>query len=179
MIWKLNRSQIAILMLHVAKLFGASWVGVSGRRPVRCELARKHGASAVFDLTHPGMDVCAETLKATGSGADVVVDCAGTQLTLDTALVAVRPGGRIMNLADWQIKPVIDMTLMLFKEIVLTSSLGYSNNHPEVLRAVEENRLGDLESLITQRASLEEFLEKGLMALINEKDQHVKIMIHP
>ncbi|KAI0366538.1 L-threonine 3-dehydrogenase [Pilatotrama ljubarskyi] len=175
----LGAGPIALLMLHVARVFGASWIGVSGRRPVRCELARKHGASAVFDTTNPGMDVGVETLKATGNGVDVVVDCAGSQVTLDTALIAVRAGGTIVSLADWQTKPVIDMRIMLYKEIVLTSSLGYSNDHPEVLKAIAEKRLGDLESLVTQRASLEEFMEKGIMALTREKDRHVKVLIHP
>lgn len=75
----------------------------------------------VYDAA-AGTDVVAETLKATnGSGADVVVDCAGSQSTLDTALKAARPGGTIMNVAGWTTRPTIDMNLMMMKELVLAS----------------------------------------------------------
>lgn len=83
----------------------------------------------VYDAA-AGIDVVAETLKATdGRGADVVVDCAGSQSTLDTALKASRPGGTIMNVAGWTARPTIDMNLMLMKELVLASE-HFSSNGP-------------------------------------------------
>jgi (R,R)-butanediol dehydrogenase/meso-butanediol dehydrogenase/diacetyl reductase len=36
---------------------------------------------------------------------------------------------------------------------------------------------GDL--LITDRISLEELVEKGFHALLNEKDKHVKVLVRP
>ncbi|KAI0761329.1 L-threonine 3-dehydrogenase [Trametes elegans] len=170
---------IAILILLIAKAAGASWIGVAGRRAKRCELARLYGATAVYDLTAPGVNVVAETKQATGIGADVVFDCAGSQESLDTALFAVRRGGTIVNVADWQKQPVINMTLVFVKDITLTNSLGYSNDHADALNAIATGQYGDLERLITRRVPLEDFLEKGLKGLINEKDEHVKILVHP
>lgn len=104
------------------RVFGASWVGVAGRSYKRCELARKHGASEVFDAGDPTVDVVQQTIRATdGRGADVVFDCAGTQVTLDTALYAVRPGGTIMNVAAWKGNSNIDMNILLSREITLDS----------------------------------------------------------
>ncbi|KAI0357735.1 L-threonine 3-dehydrogenase [Trametes cingulata] len=193
----LGAGPIGILTLKVARVFGASWVGISGRGSKRCELARQHGASAVYDASHADTDVVAETMKATdGRGADVVVDCAGTQATLDTALKAARPAGTVMNVSGWAQPPRIDMNLMLMKELNLANSVTYSGEHAEVIQAVADGRFDNLESLITRRVALEDFLEKGLGALMNEKDQHgkpcgrpshflgthfdpVKVLIHP
>ena len=41
-----------------------------------------------------------------------------------------------------------------------------------MLDALAQGRFGDLSSLITRRIPLEEFLEKGINALLHEKDQH-------
>ncbi|KAI8988991.1 NAD-P-binding protein, partial [Trametes punicea] len=161
--------------LRRIRLFGASWVGVSGTRPKRCELAKEHGASEVYDLSTPGgIDVVAETRRATGWGADVVIDCAGTQPTLDAAVQAVRPGGMIMNVAGWSSLPTINMNIMLVKEIVLSNSLAYSNDHPELLRAMAAGSFGDLSSLITKRVALQDFEAQGIKTLLNDKDQHGK-----
>ncbi|KAI0767614.1 chaperonin 10-like protein [Fomes fomentarius] len=84
--------------------------------------AGPHGASEVFDVGDPTVDVVQQTIRATdGRGADIVFDCAGTQVTLDTALYAVRPGGTIMNVAAWKGNPNIDLNLMLIREITLDS----------------------------------------------------------
>ncbi|KAM5546077.1 hypothetical protein V8D89_000203 [Ganoderma adspersum] len=171
---------VGILLLEVLRVFNPGWVGVSGRSKKRCELAEQHGASAVFNVAIAGVDVVAETLQATDQrGVDVVFDCGGTQATIDTATHAVRRGGTIVNLAVWSDKPVVDMTTLLFKEVVLANSMIYANDHPEMLDALGQGRFGDLSSLITRRVPLEEFMEKGIKALIYEKDQHVKILLHP
>ncbi|KAL1948316.1 hypothetical protein VTO73DRAFT_12391 [Trametes versicolor] len=177
----LGAGPIGVFVLKVAQIFGATWVGISGRGSKRCALARKYGASVVYDAS-TGIDVVAETLKATdGRGVDVVVDCAGSQSTLDTALKATRAGGTIMNVAGWTERPTIDMNLMLMKELVLANSIAYAGDHPELIQALADGKfdLDDLEALITRRVGLEEYLEKGLGALLHEKDQHVKVLIHP
>ncbi|KAI1792688.1 alcohol dehydrogenase GroES domain protein [Ganoderma leucocontextum] len=166
----LGAGPVAILLLKVLRVFQAAWVGVSGRSKTRCELAEQHGASAVFNVAAAGVDVVTETLQATDQrGVDVVFDCGGTQATIDTATHAVRRGGTIMNLALWSKKPVVDMYTLLFKEIVLANSVVYADDHPEMLDALGQGRFGDLSNLV----------EKGIKALIHEKDQHVKILVHP
>ena len=109
-------------------MFQPGWVGISGRSKKRCELAAEHGASAVFNVAMEGVDVVTETLQATDQrGVDVVFDCGGTQATIDTATHAVRRGGMIMNLAAGSTNPVIDMPMMLFKEVTLASAYASLN----------------------------------------------------
>ena len=41
-----------------------------------------------------------------------------------------------------------------------------------MLQAVAEGKFNDLDNLITRRIPLEDFVEKGIKALVNEKDEH-------
>ncbi|KAI0672172.1 alcohol dehydrogenase GroES domain protein [Trametes maxima] len=175
----LGAGPIGIFALEVAKVFGASWVAISGRGTKRCDLARQRGASAVYNISLiSDEDIIAETLKATGGrGVDVVVDCAGRQNTLDMSLKATRLGGTIMNAACWEESPAIDMNVMLAKEIVLKNSFGYAGDHPEVIEAVAQGRFVNLEGLVTLRVPLDDFVGKGLRALTHEKDKHMKVLI--
>ena len=78
----------------------------------------------MYDLTAPeDVDVVAEVLRETGGrGADVVIDCGGSQSSIDVAVKAVRPGGMIMNVAAWAQPPTIDLNAMMFKEVTLGST---------------------------------------------------------
>ena len=51
-------------------------------------------------------------------------------------------------------------------------SMTYADDHPAMLEALGQGRFGDLSNLITRRIPLEDFVEKGMKALIHEKDQH-------
>lgn len=162
----------------------------------RRELALENGATAVFDPTSQAVDLVAETLKATSQrGADVVFDCAGNQRTLDTAFVAVRPRGSIMNIAVWGTRPSLDIGALTAKEVSLSSTsivfraydraadrsrclckgvLGCDRVHAEMLDAVADGRfpVDGLESLVTRRIPLEDLVERGIKALLHETDKH-------
>lgn len=57
---------------------------------------------------------------------------------------------------------------------MFADSIGYAGDHPELIQALADGKfdLDDLEALITRRVGLEDYLEKGLGALLHEKDQH-------
>ncbi|KAI9060014.1 GroES-like protein [Trametes sanguinea] len=164
----------------IAKAWGAKWIALSEPALKRRDLAIQHGADVVFDPTAPGVDIAAEIIRATeGRGADVVYDCAGLQQTLDTACLAVKPRGHVMNVAVWDHRPTLDIGSMTVKEFTLTSVLAYDRVHAEVVEAVGQGKFDGLESLITRRIAFEDFVEKGIKALLHEKDQHVKILVSP
>ncbi|KAI0761327.1 alcohol dehydrogenase GroES domain protein [Trametes elegans] len=179
-VFVLGAGPIGLLTVKVAKALGASWIGVSEPAARRREFAHEQGATVVYDPTVTGVDVVAEATKATsGWGADVVFDCAGSQRTLDTAFLVVRPRGCIVNVAVWETHPTLDIGSLTYKEVVLTSVLGYDRVHPELIQAVAQGKFEGLETLVTRRIGLEDVVDKGIKALINEKDEHVKILVSP
>ncbi|KAI0672173.1 alcohol dehydrogenase GroES domain protein [Trametes maxima] len=178
----LGAGPIGLLTLRVARAFGASWIGVSEPALKRRELASKNGADVVFDPTAQGVDVVSAVIAATGDrGADVVFDCAGSQKTLDTAFLAVKPRGHIVNAAVWAQRPTLDIDSLTYKEVSLSSILAYDRVHPEMLKAIANGKFDveGLGSLITRRISFEEVVDKGIKALLYEKDEHVKILVSP
>ncbi|KAF4613249.1 hypothetical protein D9613_010930 [Agrocybe pediades] len=156
----------------------------SGRR----SLASKHGATLVLDPLEPGADgkpspttVPSAVYQATnGVGIDVAFEAAGIQAGLDAALFSLRPRGTLVNVAVWEKDPVgISMNLVTAREINIIGILGYTGIHPELIEAVASGKIKDLEELITRKIPIEDVVEKGIMALLNDKDSQVKILVHP
>lgn len=174
----LGAGPIGLLLLKVLRARGAGWIGVSEPAAVRRQTALKFGASATFDPL--STNIVTETEAATGGhGADVVFDCAGLQVSIDTALAAVRTRGSIVNVAVWE-KPIsMNLNKLSKKECTLTSTIGCDRVHAELIQAVASGKLTGLEELITSKIALEDTVEKGIMALINEKDTQIKILVHP
>ncbi|KAI0634575.1 alcohol dehydrogenase GroES domain protein [Trametes polyzona] len=165
----LGAGPIGLLVLRVVKAFGASWIGVSEPALKRRDLAGINGADAVYDPTTQSRDeIISRVLQATSArGADVVFDCAGSQPTLDTAFLAVRPRGTIMNVAVWGTRPQLDIESLTAKEVILSSILGYDRVHADVLKSIAKGqfKVDGLETLITRRIPLEDVVEKGIKAL--------------
>ncbi|KZT08048.1 alcohol dehydrogenase GroES domain protein [Laetiporus sulphureus 93-53] len=169
---------IGLLLLKVLRAQGASWIGMSEPAAQRRETALRFSASAAYDPR--ATDVVLETKKETGGrGASIVFDCAGIQASLDTALAAVRPRGNVVEVAVWDKSPMLDITTLQGKEILLTASQACDREHPELIQAVADGKFPGLEELITRKIVLDDLVEEGIKALINDKDRQIKILVHP
>jgi threonine dehydrogenase-like Zn-dependent dehydrogenase len=119
-----------------------------------------------------------------GLGADVVIDCVATPSSLTDALLAVRPGGQILEVGN----PKGDMNLprdiywkLLRKQIRLTGTWNSSYTREDAddwhttLAYCADGRL-KLEELVTHRLPFDE-LEKGLRMMRGRTEYHNKVMI--
>jgi L-iditol 2-dehydrogenase len=119
-----------------------------------------------------------------GFGADVVIDCVATPSSLADALLAVRPGGQILEVGN----PKGDMNLsrdiywkLLRKQVRLTGTWNSSYTQEDTddwhttLAYCADRRL-KLEELVTHRLPFDE-LEKGLRMMRGRTEYHNKVMI--
>lgn len=168
---------IGLLTAGVLKASGLT-VYISELSEARKEMARTTGvADEVFDPRE--VDVAEKVRELTdGKGADVGFECSSVPVVLDMLIDAVKPGGVIVNVSIWGRKPEVDMPNLVLKEIDLRGTIGYSNDHPETIKLVQEGKL-DLSKFITGRLALEELVEKGFDELINNNEKHVKILVNP
>ena len=98
----------------------ASFILVSESSLKRQTLALKHGASEVLDPLHTHFGVTGVIYRATaGFGVHAVFDTIGTQATVDSALLCLRTGGTLVNMAAWKTNVMMNMNF-LFKEITVT-----------------------------------------------------------
>jgi len=54
----------------------------------------------------------------------------------------------------------------------MLATSAYTGIHPELLEVVTSGQLGNLEEFITRKIALDDVVEKGIKALLNEKDSH-------
>lgn len=110
---------IGLLVLQVLKMKGCGPVFVSDLNPARLAIASATGADAVFQATE--CDVVGEVRHRTGGeGCAVTMECVGFGPAVQTAIDAVRKGGKIGlvgNLAatcDLPLQKVVTRELSLF-----------------------------------------------------------------
>ncbi|KIW34205.1 chlorophyll synthesis pathway protein BchC [Cladophialophora immunda] len=146
---------------------------VSGRRR---EFATQFGAHHVIDPVKA--DVVAEVEKLTnGEGADVGFDAAGVQVAVDTAFKAIKARGTLVNIAVWEKRATLQMNDIVFRERgymgVATYSLG---DFEAVINAISTGAMKPA-GMITKKIKLDQVAEEGFKTLIEDKENHVKILV--
>lgn len=76
-----------------ARRLGAERIIVLGHQAQRLTLARQFGATDV--VTSRGEQVVPQVIEMTGGGADAVLECVGTEETINQAVNMTRPGGTV------------------------------------------------------------------------------------
>lgn len=168
---------IGLLVMQVCKAAGASHVFVVEPMAERRDLALKLGATSVIDPVQadPGKTVAAMT---GGLRADVAYDCVGTQGSFNTAVKAT--GRRaVICVAGLALKPVAVPFLQLWgHEKEITFITGYEDEFPAAISLLADARV-NVTDLITGRIKLENLVEEGFNALMNEPEKHVKVLVYP
>lgn len=142
----------------------------------RQKFAREFGAHHVLDPKTYDLVAMSKQLSG-GDGPDVVFDCAGVPASLNTACMAVKARGTVVNVAIWEKEVPFQPNMLTFKEGSYTAVLGYQRKDFEAV--IEHLANGSLKPhrMITGRIQLEDLVEKGFMPLINEKEKNVKILV--
>lgn len=134
-------------------------------------------ADEVFDPRE--VDVSEKVHELTGGkGADVGFECSSVPAVLDMLMDAVRPGGVIVNVSIWGYNPEVKMPALVLKEIDLRGTIGYANDHPSTINLVQEGKV-DLAPFITAKIPLDDLISDGFDQLINNNEEHVKILVNP
>lgn len=168
---------IGLLTAAILKAEGLT-VYVSELSEARKEKARATGvADEVLDPREG--DVAERVRELTGGeGADVAFECSSVPVVLDTLIDAVRPGAVIVNVSIWGHKPEVDMPRLVLKEIDLRGTIGYAGDHPATIELVRSGKI-DLAPFITGRIGLDELITGGFEQLIENNEEHVKIIVDP
>ncbi len=167
---------IGLLAAASLKALGATVI-ISELSAKRKEKALSSGvADYVFDPSKD--DVVAKAMELTdGRGVDVAIDAAGVQVVLNTLCDALKVRGVLQLVALYGKDPTYDMGKVMFKELRVQGSVGYANDHEEVIKLLQDGKI-DLEPFITSRIGVEDIVEKGYVELRDHADEQVKILVH-
>ena len=143
----------------------------------RQEFALDFGADKVLDPRSEDVEAKCQTMFKDRGGVDVVFDCAGVAAGLETACKAIRARGAVVNVAIWEKKIEFNPNWLVFKEGKYSAVLGsVKSDFEEVIRAIDEGRLKPT-GMITKKIGMTEIVEKGFRELVENKEEHVKILV--
>jgi len=142
----------------------------------RREFAHEFGAHYVLDPKNDDVAVMSKEISG-GIGPDVVFDAAGVSASLTTACTAVKARGTVVNVAIWEKEIPFQPNMLVFKEAKYTAVLGYQRC--DWTAVLEHLKNGSLKpgSMITRKIKMENLVQEGILALTQNKDNHVKILV--
>ena len=152
----LGQGASGILHTRLAKLSGAYPVIATSRSEWKLELARKYGADIIVNAKNE--NPVESILKHTnGQGVDVVIESAGSPITIKQALEMVKPGGTILAFGV-QLTPIDKFNLfpLYFKEITIVGSRALTGEEFEPSIKLVASGAIDVKPLITHEFTLEE-----------------------
>lgn len=172
---------IGLMAALWAKSMGAKKVITIGIFDVYLDFAKTMGIDCTVNSEKE--NVLEDYLKLTdGNGADVVLECVGSQEAINNAILYAKKGGRVVLTGN----PYGDITFkkdiywkILRNELTVTGTWNSSykstvNNWKETIAALENGSL-DIAKLITQKFALNDY-EKALATVRDSKKFSVKVM---
>jgi (R,R)-butanediol dehydrogenase/meso-butanediol dehydrogenase/diacetyl reductase len=168
---------IGLMALMAARIRGAGQVVVIEVAERRIQAALACGADAVIDPVRENLDERIKELTD-GQGFDVVIECAGLPSTVLMAGKLTRTRGRLVIMGVFEQPAAMDLTDVVFREKTISGSMSGFGVYEETIQIMTDPRFRS-DVLITDRIELDALIGKGYQGLLNEKDQHIKILVRP
>lgn len=165
---------IGLLVLLVARAFGAAKIALIGATPHRLKLARRLGADRVIDCA--AEDVAGALLEF-GGGAlpDAAIEATGNPDAASTAIRTVAPGGRVVLQGLFGGNPLngFDLDQIVINDLTVKGALGSPNIWPDVIRLIESGRVNPL-AIVSAELPLDRFAD-GIGAVTAREE--IKIVV--
>jgi L-iditol 2-dehydrogenase len=148
---------IGLLLLMMAKAFGARSVALVGATPERLEFGARLGADTLVNVHQqsPSMALCNQE---SGEAPSVILEATGNPEAIVEAVNSIAPGGRIIVLglfAGQKLKG-LDLDRIVVGDVRIEGALGSPGVWPDVIRLIENGRV-DPSLLVTNELSADEY----------------------
>jgi L-iditol 2-dehydrogenase len=170
---------VGLMGVVLSRRMGAGKIVVAGTRRERLELGLRLGADVAIDVTAD--DVTERVLELTGGlGADVTLECAGTEKSAAAAIQYTRMSGRIAFVGIYPNEP----TVALDGRRIALGNLTIAGTRAEGGRSVERasellGRNGiDISSLVTHEFALSD-VHLAFATVVDRVDGAIKVVVKP
>ena len=166
---------IGILLVQSLKALGASQVLATDISDKRLELAKSLGADFVVNTMKE--DYTKALLAAYGPDkADVVYECAGTDITMNQAIQNARKGSTIILVAVFGKMANVDLAKLNDSELDLNTTMMYRHeDFVEAIRLVNEGKI-QLKPLQSAHFAFEDY-QKAYEFIDNNRETTMKVII--
>lgn len=166
---------IGILLVQSLKAFGAAKVLATDISDSRLELAKSLGAD--YAVNTMKKDYKEELLAAFGEDkADVIYECAGSDITMDQAIQNARKGSMIVLVAVFGKMANIDLAKLNDSELDLNTSMMYRHDdYADAIRFVEEGKI-KLEPLQSAFFAFEDY-QKAYEYIDDNRETTMKVIV--
>ena len=174
----LGAGTIGLAVLQVARVAGAREVIVVDTIPFRRGKAMELGADAAIDS---GDHLVEQLRDQSGGGPDVIFDCTGSNRTPGLAILAVRLGGRVVQIGLPASPGEMDYFQLALREVELIGTVGhvYDEDYRLAVDLIASRKV-DAKHLITHRLALGDAVSHGLEFLAQKNcGDTLKIIITP
>ncbi|MHA2245656.1 MAG: zinc-dependent alcohol dehydrogenase [Candidatus Hodarchaeales archaeon] len=171
----LGAGPIGNLTAQTAKALGAKLVLITDVSDFRLEIAKKVGID--YTVNPKKENLSKEIVKAFGPDkADLIVECVGSNQTIDDAIENARKGSDIIIVGVFNDKPVVDLGTVQDRELRLIGMLMYQTK--EYLKAIELVHTGkvQLEPLMSKNFTFADY-NKAYQFIEEKKGKFLKILI--
>jgi (R,R)-butanediol dehydrogenase/meso-butanediol dehydrogenase/diacetyl reductase len=169
---------IGQLTLQACLAAGVRVAFLVGEQSSRMEIAKRCGATEVFHYRSKEIkNTIMERLG--GQLPEVTFDCVGTQESLKGSVDLVRNGGRVMLVGIYDHPCQIDARDVVVQEKNLMGVLSQDYDDYDIGNCLIAQGKVRFEPLITARIGLEDLVERGIKELIHNKENQLRIMVHP
>lgn len=166
---------IGILLVQSLKALGAAQVLATDISDGRLELAKSLGADFVVNTKNE--DYAKALVEAFGPDkADVVYECAGTDITMEQAIQNARKGSTIILVAVFGKRANVDLAKLNDSELDLNTSMMYRHeDFVDAIRFVNEGKI-KLKPLQSARFAFNEY-QKAYEYIDNNRESTMKVLI--
>ena len=168
---------IGLLVIQFLKLSGAGRIIALEISETKAKLAQEMGANIVLNPLSE-KDMKGKIFSLTdGTGGDIVYECAGVPVALQSAIEYVRRRGQILVVGVHEKDVPLSLLKMLLWEIEMQAVLGNADEFKYVIEFLEQGRM-NTKHLISDVIPLSALEEKGMKRLLSSPDL-VKILLQP
>ena len=166
---------IGILLAQSLKALGADKVLVTDISDTRLEIAKSVGADYAVNTLH--RDFGEAMLEAYGPDkADVIYECAGSDITMEQAIQNARKGSTIVLVAVFGKRASVDLAKLNDSELDLNTSMMYRHeDFVDAIRLVNEGKIL-LKPLETAHFAFADY-QKAYEYIDNNRETTMKVLI--
>ncbi len=166
---------IGILLVQSLKALGAAQVLATDISDARLALAKELGADVTVNTAKE--EYAAALLAAFGPDrADVIYECAGSDITMDQAIQNARKGSTIVLVAVFGRRASVDLAKLNDSELDLNTSMMYRHeDFADAIRMVQEGKVR-LEPLQSARFAFEDY-GKAYEYIDSHRETTMKVLI--